>query len=70
MEGQHSVSVHRGHLHSSGHTVPEVRTALETSLSIIRNILQNPKDIRMYRIKKGNPTFHRTLGGYGPDQPL
>jgi hypothetical protein len=44
------------------HSVSEVRTGLETALTIIRNVLNQPKDIRMYRIKRGNPAFHRSLG--------
>jgi hypothetical protein len=44
------------------HSVSVVRTGLETALTIVRNVLTQPKDIRMYRIKRGNPVFHRTLG--------
>ena len=44
------------------HTIEEVRGGLETALTIVRNVLTQPKDIRMYRIKKGNPNFHRNLG--------
>jgi hypothetical protein len=40
----------------------EIRTALETSVTIIRNILSNPTDIRMFRVKKNNPSFNRMLG--------
>lgn len=44
------------------HSIEEVRGGLETALTIVRNVLTQPKDIRMYRIKKGNPAFHRSLG--------
>jgi hypothetical protein len=44
------------------HTLGEVRHGLETALSIVRNVLTQPKDLRMYRIKKSNPAFHRSLG--------
>lgn len=44
------------------HSVVDVRNGLDTALSIVRNVLSQPKDIRMYRIKKGNPAFNRSLG--------
>lgn len=44
------------------HSLSEVRMGVETALTAVRNVLQHPKDIKMYRIKTGNPTFHRTLG--------
>ena len=44
------------------HSVAEVRNGAETALVIIRNVLTQPKDLRMYRVKRSNPTFHRNLG--------
>jgi Ca2+-binding EF-hand superfamily protein len=44
------------------HSIAEVRNGLETALSIVRNVLTQPKDLRMHRVKKGNPVFHRNLG--------
>ena len=40
----------------------EVRDGLETALSIVCNILSQPNNIKLHRIKKGNPIFHRNLG--------
>ena len=39
-----------------------MRGALETALTLVRNILTQPRDFKVYRVKKGNPTFNRTLG--------
>jgi hypothetical protein len=47
---------------SSNHTKIEVINGLETALSIVKNVIKNPGDIRMYRIKRGNPMFFRNLG--------
>lgn len=44
------------------HSLVEVRTGVETALSVVRNILQNPKDMKMYRVKMSNAAFQRTLG--------
>ena len=44
------------------HSVSETRTAVETALTFVRNVLSQPKDIRLYRAKKANPAFHRCLG--------
>eukprot|EP01041_Mallomonas_annulata_P000829 gene829-1611_t len=44
------------------HSLSEIRTAAETALTLIRSILNTPKDMRVYRVKKGNPAFHRNLG--------
>ncbi|KAJ1409004.1 hypothetical protein B484DRAFT_403358 [Ochromonadaceae sp. CCMP2298] len=44
------------------HSLAEVRHGLETALSLVRNVLAQPKDLRMYRIKKANPAFARSLG--------
>ena len=44
------------------HSVMEVRNGAETALVIVRNVLTQPKDLRMYRVKRSNPTFHRNLG--------
>jgi Ca2+-binding EF-hand superfamily protein len=43
-----------------GHSA--VRVGLETALTFVRNILTKPTDLRMYRVKKSNPLFQRTLG--------
>ena len=44
------------------HTISEVRTGVETALSIVRNVLQDPKDIKMHRVKISNAVFQRNLG--------
>jgi hypothetical protein len=44
------------------HSLAEVRHGLETALSIVRNVLTDPKDLRKYRVKKSNPAFQRSLG--------
>ena len=44
------------------HSLVEVRTGVETALSVVRNVLQNPKDMKMYRVKMSNAAFQRTLG--------
>lgn len=44
------------------HSLVEVRTGVETALSVVRNVLQNPKDMKMYRVKISNGAFQRTLG--------
>ncbi len=61
MEGAPSVSSAIREMRSK-HTIHEVRNAIDTALIIVRNILTQPKDIRMYRIKRGNPQFHSSLG--------
>ena len=61
LEGAPSVSaaVRDIRLH---HTVSEVRTGVETVLSIVRNVLNDPKDIKMQRVKISNAAFQRNLG--------
>jgi Ca2+-binding EF-hand superfamily protein len=44
------------------HTIAEVRSGVEIAVVFVRNVLNDPKDIRMYRVKRGNPVFHRCLG--------
>lgn len=44
------------------HSNYELREAVETGLLLIKNIIMNPKDSRVYRVKKLNPAFHRALG--------
>lgn len=44
------------------HSVIEVRTGAETALTIVRNVLSDPKDLKMYRVKRSNPAFQRSLG--------
>jgi len=61
LEGSPSVSAAVRELRTR-YTVDEVRIGVETVLTIVRNVLTQPRDIRMYRIKRGNPTFHRNLG--------
>lgn len=61
LEGAPSVSaaVRNVRLH---HTISEVRTGVETALSIVRNVLRDPKDIKMHRVKISNAAFQRNLG--------
>ena len=40
----------------------DVRTGVETALTFVSNVLATPTDLRMYRVKKNNPFFQRTLG--------
>ena len=40
----------------------DVRTGVETALTIVRNILAEPKDLKRHRVKRSNPAFQRTLG--------
>lgn len=44
------------------HSLVEVRNGVETALSIVRNVLKDPTDIKLLRVKKSNPAFQRTLG--------
>ena len=61
LEGAPSVSaaVREMRLHSS---LSEVRTGVETALTIVRNVLAEPKDLKRHRVKRSNPAFQRTLG--------
>ena len=61
LEGAPSVSaaVRDIRLH---HTISEVRTGVETVLSIVRNVLQDPKDMKMQKVKISNAAFQRNLG--------
>lgn len=61
MEGAPSVSaaVREIRLH---HGAQETRVGVETALTFVRNVLTTPHDLRMYRVKKNNPVFFRTLG--------
>jgi hypothetical protein len=38
------------------------RVGIETALTFVSNVLTKPGDLRMYRVKKANPLFQRTLG--------
>ena len=38
------------------------RIGIETALTFVSNVLTTPGDLRMYRVKKANPLFQRTLG--------
>lgn len=44
------------------HSLIETREGIQTALSLVENILKSPKDIRVYRVKKSNPLFFRSLG--------
>ena len=44
------------------HSIMETKQGIETALTLIRNVLSSPQDIRMYRVKKSNPAFFRSLG--------
>lgn len=44
------------------HCAEDVRTGVETALTFVSNVLATPTDLRMYRVKKQNPFFQRTLG--------
>ncbi|RYH28863.1 hypothetical protein EON65_10590 [archaeon] len=61
LEGAPSISaaVREMRLH---HSLTEVRLGLETALKIVQNVLGNPHDIKMFRVKKANPVFQRDLG--------
>ena len=61
LEGAPSVAAALREIRSK-HSIVEVRGAGETALTLVRNILTSPKDLRVYRVKKGNPSFHRNLG--------
>jgi hypothetical protein len=47
---------------SQQHPPEDVRTGVETALTFVGNVLATPNDLRMYRVKKQNPFFQRTLG--------
>jgi PUB domain len=61
LEGAPSVSAAIRSMRQT-HSLVEVRTGVETALSIVRNVLKDPKDIKLHRVKKSNPVFQRTLG--------
>lgn len=44
------------------HSLTEAKCAVETALVIIKNLLDRPKDPKVYRIKRGNVNFHRCIG--------
>jgi hypothetical protein len=44
------------------HAISEVRDAVDTALTLVKNILHQPRDFRVYRVKRGNPSFHRNVG--------
>ena len=46
----------------SKNSASDIRDGLETALSLISNVLTHPTNIRVYRVKRSNPHFHRTLG--------
>lgn len=61
LEGAPSVSAAIRSMRQT-HSLVEVRTGVETALSIVRNVLRDPKDIKLHRVKRSNPVFQRTLG--------
>jgi hypothetical protein len=61
LEGAPSVSAAIRSMRQT-HSLVEVRTGVETALSIVRNVLRDPKDIKLHRVKKSNPLFQRSLG--------
>ena len=61
LEGAPSVAAALRELRAH-HTIQEVRSAADTALTLVRNVLLSPKDLKVYRVKKGNPSFHRNLG--------
>lgn len=63
LEGAPSISTAISEM-SNTCTSEELITALETAASITRNLLNNPGDVRMYRVKRNNPAFHRCLGRF------
>ena len=44
------------------HSIIETREGIQTGLSLVENILKSPRDLRVYRVKKSNPLFFRSLG--------
>ncbi|GMH48764.1 hypothetical protein TrRE_jg2096, partial [Triparma retinervis] len=42
----------------------QVYFAVEQCLQCVSNLLKNPKDSRLHRIRAGNPAFQRTLGRF------
>jgi hypothetical protein len=44
------------------HGASATRGGVETALAFVSNVLTTPGDLRMYRVKKTNPLFLRTLG--------
>ena len=45
-------------------TLRQVYFAVEQCLQCVSNLLKNPKDSRLHRIRAANPTFQRTLGRF------
>jgi Ca2+-binding EF-hand superfamily protein len=45
-----------------GASVREARAAADTALVCVVNVLRNPKDARVFRVKVANPRFHQTVG--------
>jgi hypothetical protein len=62
LEGSPSVASAVREMLQNNSVISEVRDGLETALSIVSNILLQPSNIKLHRIKKGNPIFHRNLG--------
>ena len=61
LEGAPSISAIIREMKTSHHS-SEIRDGIETTLVLVNNILLQPKDIRVYRVKASNPAFQRTLG--------
>ena len=62
MEGSPSITAAIREIRNHCSDQSEVKVGVETALTIVTNVLAQPKDIRMHRIKKGNPIFRRNLG--------
>ncbi|KQJ98865.1 uncharacterized protein LOC100839730 [Brachypodium distachyon] len=45
-------------------TPPEAATVLQTLFKIIKNVIENPNDIRYRRLRKSNPHFQRSVANY------
>jgi Ca2+-binding EF-hand superfamily protein len=61
MEGAPSVGAAVRELRAKN-SLTDVRCAVETALTFVQNILKNPSDLKMYRVKRGNPAFHHNVG--------
>lgn len=61
LEGAPSVSSALREIRSNCDAFTLIR-AIDTALTIVKNILISPGDSRVYRVKRNNPQFHSTLG--------
>ncbi|GBG26827.1 NAD-dependent deacetylase sir2E [Hondaea fermentalgiana] len=51
-------------------TLAQLRLALETSLVIVTDVLQNPKDSRKWRVRCANPRFLKCIGQWAHGRQL